>query len=69
MDHLKCASFELPFSLTETYGEFEVQQFLNFLKVKALLIKTSEKWHWMTDRFPASDVSLRSACAGKCCHY
>jgi DEAD/DEAH box helicase domain-containing protein len=61
MDHLKCASFELPFSLTETYGEFEVQQLLEFLEAEGVLIKTSDRWHWMTDRFPASDVSLRSA--------
>ena len=61
MDHLKCASFELPFSLTETYGEFEVQQLLEFLEAEGVLIKTSERWHWMTDRFPASEVSLRSA--------
>ena len=61
MDHLKCASFELPFTMTETYGEFEVQQLLEFLESEGVLIKTSERWHWMTDRFPASDVSLRSA--------
>jgi DEAD/DEAH box helicase domain-containing protein len=61
MDHLKCASFELPFSLTETYGEFEVQQLLEFLEAEGVLIKTSDRWHWMTERFPASDVSLRSA--------
>ena len=61
MDHLKCASFELPFTMTETYGEFEVQELLAFLESEGVLVKTSDKWHWMTDRFPASDVSLRSA--------
>ncbi|KXH82103.1 DEAD/DEAH box helicase [Sporosarcina sp. HYO08] len=61
MDHLKCASFELPFTLTETYGEFEVQELLAFLESEGVLVKTSEKWHWMTDRFPAGDISLRSA--------
>ena len=61
MDHLKCASFELPFTLTEAYGEFDVQQLLAYLESEGVLIKTSERWHWMTDRFPASDVSLRSA--------
>ena len=61
MDHLKCASFELPFSMTETYGEFEVQELLEFLEAEGVLFKTSDRWHWMTDRFPASDVSLRSA--------
>ncbi|CAM3054148.1 DEAD/DEAH box helicase [Filibacter tadaridae] len=61
MDHLKCASFELPFSLSETYGEFEVQELLAFLESEGVLVQTTEKWHWMTDRFPASEVSLRSA--------
>ena len=61
MDHLKCASFELPFTMTETYGEFDVQQLLEFLESEGVLIKTSDRWHWMTDQFPASDISLRSA--------
>lgn len=61
MDHLKCASFELPFTMTETYGEFDVQQLLEFLESEGVLIRTSDRWHWMTDSFPASDVSLRSA--------
>lgn len=61
MDHLKCASFELPFTATEMYGEFEVQELLAYLENEGILLKTSDKWHWMTDSFPASDVSLRSA--------
>ena len=61
MEHLKCASFELPFSMTETYGEFEVQELLAYLEGEGVLVKTSTKWHWMSDRFPAHDVSLRSA--------
>ena len=51
MDHLKCASFELPFSMTETYGEFEVQELLAFLESEGVLVKTTDKWHWMTDQF------------------
>lgn len=61
MDHLKCASFELPFTTTETYGEFDVQQLLEFLEGEGVLVRTSDRWHWMTDSFPASEVSLRSA--------
>ncbi|MBD7986083.1 DEAD/DEAH box helicase [Sporosarcina sp. Sa2YVA2] len=61
MDHLKCASFELPFTMTEMYGEFEVQELLAYLESEGILVKTSDKWHWMTDRFPASEISLRSA--------
>ncbi|MFF5995492.1 DEAD/DEAH box helicase [Lysinibacillus sp. KU-BSD001] len=61
MDHLKCAAFELPFSMTDTYGEFTVQELLSFLEEEGVLVKTSTQWHWMSDRFPAHDVSLRSA--------
>ncbi len=61
MDHLKCASFELPFTKDETYGEFEVQALLAFLESEGVLIETPDKWHWMTDQFPATDISLRSA--------
>lgn len=61
MDHLKCAAFELPFSVNDTYGEFEVQDLLEYLQEEGILIKTSEKWHWMSDSFPAHDISLRSA--------
>lgn len=61
MDHLKCASFELPFSLNEMYAEFSIQELLAFLESEGVLLKTSEKWHWMSDSFPASNISLRSA--------
>ncbi len=61
MDHLKCAAFELPFSMTDTYGEFTVQELLAFLEEEGVLVKTSTQWHWMSERFPAHDISLRSA--------
>lgn len=61
MDHLKCASFELPFKTTDQYGEFEIQELLAYLEEEGILVKTSDKWHWMSDRFPAHEISLRSA--------
>lgn len=61
MDHLKCAAFELPFSITDSYGEFEVQELLAYLAEEGVLFKTSNKWHWMSERFPAHEISLRSA--------
>ncbi|MEG0472720.1 MAG: DEAD/DEAH box helicase [Solibacillus sp.] len=61
MNHLKCAAFELPFSMTDNYGEFEIQELLQFLEEEGVLVKTSTQWHWMSDRFPAHDISLRSA--------
>ncbi|RHW39282.1 DEAD/DEAH box helicase [Lysinibacillus yapensis] len=61
MDHLKCAAFELPFSTADSYGEFEVQELLEFLQEEGVLVKTSSTWYWMSERFPAHEVSLRSA--------
>ncbi len=61
MDHLKCAAFELPFSMTDTYGEFTVQELLAYLEEEGVLVRTSTQWHWMSDRFPAHEISLRSA--------
>lgn len=61
MSHLKCASFELPFSTNETYGEFEVQELLEYLQEEGVLVKTNAHYYWMSDRFPAHDVNLRSA--------
>ncbi|MGN7479223.1 DEAD/DEAH box helicase [Solibacillus silvestris] len=61
MEHLKCAAFELPFSMEDTYGEYEVQQLLAYLEEEGVLVRTSTKWHWMSDRFPAHEISLRSA--------
>ncbi|WP_342463279.1 DEAD/DEAH box helicase [Ureibacillus sp. FSL K6-8385] len=61
MSHLKCASFELPFSTDDTYGEFEVQELLEYLQEEGVLVKTNAHYYWMSDRFPAKDVNLRSA--------
>lgn len=61
MDHLRCASFELPFSVSDQYAEFDVQELLEFLASEGVLVLAEEHWHWMTERFPASEVSLRSA--------
>lgn len=61
MDHLRCASFELPFSVNDQYAEFDVQKLLEFLASEGVLVLAGDHWHWMTERFPASEVSLRSA--------
>lgn len=61
MDHLKCASFELPFTTDEQYGEFDVQALLEYLAEEGVVILSGDRWHWMSDRFPAHDISLRSA--------
>lgn len=61
MDHLKCAAFELPFRTNDLYGEFHIEELLDYLVDEHVLFKTSDTWHWMNERFPAHDISLRSA--------
>ncbi|MBQ0139590.1 MAG: DEAD/DEAH box helicase [Kurthia sp.] len=61
MDHLKCAAFELPFKKGENYAEFDVEDLLEYLAEEKILLKTSDTWHWMSESFPAHDISLRSA--------
>lgn len=61
MDHIKCAAFELPFSKDDNYAEFQVTPLMEFLKDEQVVLETQDKWHWMADSFPASNISLRSA--------
>ncbi|WP_141434025.1 DEAD/DEAH box helicase [Bacillus sp. 03113] len=61
MDHLKCASFELPFTKGETFGLAETEELLEYLSEERLLYKNGDKWYWMNDAFPAHNISLRSA--------
>lgn len=61
MDHLKCAAFELPFHAHDMYGEFHVEELLEYLAEEGVLFKTTDTWHWMSERFPAHDINLRSA--------
>lgn len=61
MDHLKCAAFELPFHSGDQYGEFYIEELLAYLAEEGVLFQTSDTWHWMSERFPAHDISLRSA--------
>ncbi|PPA71226.1 DEAD/DEAH box helicase [Jeotgalibacillus proteolyticus] len=61
LDHLKCAAFELPFTIDEKFGEYELEELLDYLVEERVLHRTADKWHWMNDAFPAHNISLRSA--------
>jgi len=63
VNHLKCASFELPFERGEAFtgGAAETASHLDFLTGQGILHKTGERWYWMADAFPAEAISLRSA--------
>lgn len=61
ISHIKCAAFELPFEKGERYGGEDIEEILNYLEEQGILRRVGDTWHWMSEEFPASDVSLRSA--------
>ncbi len=64
LQHLRCAAFELPFRLGESFGRVEAQQvaeFLQFLQEAGVLHQSGETYFWMADQYPAERVSLRNA--------
>jgi len=64
MDHIRCASFELPFKDSEPFGENEVDEFLHYLQDEGVLHHEARHWHWIADAYPANSVSLRSVAEG-----
>jgi DEAD/DEAH box helicase domain-containing protein len=66
LSHLRCAAFELPFNEGERFGKLEpalLLEFLEFLREAGDLHHSGERYYWMADRYPAQDLSLRSASA------
>ena len=64
LDHLRCAAFELPFSENELYGELSAEnlvEYLDYLVSTGLLHQALDKYYWMAEKYPAQDISLRSA--------
>ncbi|MCE1247068.1 MAG: DEAD/DEAH box helicase [Firmicutes bacterium] len=61
VNHIKCASFEIPFEEGEQFGSAQVDEVLEYLEGEELLHHSGSKWHWAADNYPAEDISLRSA--------
>ncbi|MFN8458845.1 MAG: hypothetical protein U0401_30050 [Anaerolineae bacterium] len=64
LQHLRCAAFELPFRQNEAFGRVagtQVAEFLHFLQEAGELHCSNNTFFWMADRYPAEQVSLRSA--------
>lgn len=61
LDHVHCATFELPFTADERYGAEDVQELLRFLEEEGAVRFSGARWHWIGDDMPARAVSLRSA--------
>jgi DEAD/DEAH box helicase domain-containing protein len=61
VSHLKCALFELPVDEKESFGAVPTDGVLDFLSQERLVQKSGDKYHYTSDIYPASEVSLRSA--------
>jgi len=59
--HLKCAAFELPLEETEGFSPVGVRDILLHLQSQRIVHDDGGKWHYVAERFPAEDISLRSA--------
>ena len=64
LNHLRCAMFELPFQNEESFGSLDadrVKEFLDVLTSNNEAHLSQEKYFWMSDSYPAANVSLRTA--------
>jgi len=59
VDHVKCASFELPFRGTEEFGKEDLGEILGFLKDEGFVHQAGDAHHWINEAYPANAVSLR----------
>ena len=71
VDHIKCATFELPFTGADTFGRHDLQAILSVLAEQGLVHRsgsrddldhpsTDARWTWTSESYPADAVSLRS---------
>ncbi len=63
MDHIKCAAFEVPFGEDERFSRHlgTTIEMLEYLEERGVLKKADQKFHWMSDIYPANEISLRTA--------
>ncbi|MBD3257630.1 DUF1998 domain-containing protein, partial [candidate division GN15 bacterium] len=60
-NHLKCASFELPYDDEELLDDASSDKILQYLTENKVLRRSGMRYHWSSDIYPAQQVSLRSA--------
>ncbi len=61
MSQMKCAAFELPFTEEEVFTPVGTRELLDYLVENRVLRKTEGKYFWMSEIYPAEEVSLRSS--------
>jgi len=59
--HLKCAVFELPLGRDETFGAAVPVEIMRHLQSQRIVHDDGTRWHYVAERFPAEEISLRSA--------
>src|SRR5207342_395470 len=64
LDHIRCASFELPFLTGESFGPVDAGPYLEVLAETDVLHREGERWEWIADSYPANAVGLRSVADG-----
>lgn len=61
-NHLRCGAFELPFNDAERFGGNEAtEEILRYLADEQVVRHAGGRWYWMSERYPAEGLSLRSA--------
>lgn len=66
LSHLRCAAFELPFRSGDGFGNLDhemLREFIEYLVNEQDLYRSGDRYFWMADKYPAQDISLRSASA------
>jgi len=58
IEHIKCASFELPFIEGEKFGNEDLSEILKYLEENQIILKKGNKWYWTEEGYPADAVSL-----------
>ena len=62
ISHFKCAAFELPFEDGDGFGNAPgTEEMLDYLDEAQILHHVDDRYHWSSEDFPASQISLRSA--------
>lgn len=61
VSHLKCAAFELPVEQDEKFGSAPVSKIMDYLQEERLVHLSQNRYHYTSEVYPATDVSLRSA--------
>ena len=60
VNHLKCAAFELPLRVEETFGRLDLPELCRLLEENGLLHRSGDAYHWSSDAYPADAISLRA---------